>query len=93
MNYMFDHNPILLVFGSNNDFREDSHNKGSIKRFENIWIKEQACTQIIKETWDQIIGDTSDKLRAVMDNVFKWGKANWATFLEKLRPFKPSFRV
>jgi hypothetical protein len=52
MNYMSDHNPILLVFGTNHDFREDSHTKVSIKRFENIWLQEQACTQIIKETWD-----------------------------------------
>jgi hypothetical protein len=76
MNYMSDHNPILLVFGTNHDFREDSHTKGSIKRFENVWLQEKACTQIIKETWDQNQGDTSDKLRAVMENIFRWGKAN-----------------
>jgi hypothetical protein len=36
LSYSSDHNPILLVFGSNNDFREDSKDKTQIKRFENI---------------------------------------------------------
>jgi hypothetical protein len=73
---MSDHNPILLVFGTNIDFREDSHTKSAIKRFENIWLQEQGCIQIIKDTWEHNMGDTSDKLRAVMDNTFRWGKAN-----------------
>jgi hypothetical protein len=77
MNHMSDHNPILLVFGTHHDFREDSHHKISIKRFENIWLQDQACTQIIKDTWNHNQGETSAKLKLVMDTVYRWGKATW----------------
>jgi hypothetical protein len=71
---MSDHNPILLVFGSNHDFREDSHTKPHIKRFENFWMHDQNCSKIVKDTWEQTSGDTSQKLLAVMENTASWGK-------------------
>jgi hypothetical protein len=74
LNYMSDHNPILLVFGTNHDFREDSHSKHHIKRFENIWTHDQNCAKIVKDTWDQTPGDIAQKLLAVMDNTASWGK-------------------
>jgi hypothetical protein len=74
MNYTSDHNPILLVFGTNNDFREDSHNKYKIKRFENIWIQDPECAQLIKTIWDEEVGEIHNKLSCVINKVHKWGR-------------------
>jgi hypothetical protein len=83
LNYMSD--PILLVFGTNNDFREDSRSKVHIKRFENGWIQEQACNQIVKETWEQTRGGTLNKLHSVVENTHKWGKSNYGNIPRKIR--------
>jgi exonuclease III len=85
LNYMSDHNPILLVFGTNHDFRDDSHPKHLIKRFENIWLHDQNCTHIVKNTWDQTSGDTGQKLRAVMDNTASWGKRNYGNIPKEVK--------
>jgi hypothetical protein len=63
MSYISDHNPILLVFGTNIDFRNDSHNRTQLKRFEDIWLKEPDCLKIIKDSWGQAAGDTHYKLK------------------------------
>jgi hypothetical protein len=85
MNYMSDHNPILLVFGTNNDFSEDSRPKVQIKRFENGWLQEQACNQIVKETWRQTGGDISNKLQSVMERTHNWGKTNYGNIPKNIR--------
>jgi hypothetical protein len=90
---MSDHNLILLVFGTNNDFRADTHSKVSIKIFENVWLHEQACTQIIKATWDETTGDTSNKLMTVMDNIYSWGKANFGNIPREIKDIQTKFRI
>jgi hypothetical protein len=40
------------VFGTDHDFREDSHNKTHLKIFENIWLQDKECLQIVKTTWE-----------------------------------------
>jgi hypothetical protein len=74
MSYTSDHNPILLVFGTNNDFRDDSHTKNKLKRFENIWIQDPACLQIIKTTWEEEEGEVQKKLSSVINKIHHWGK-------------------
>jgi hypothetical protein len=75
MNYTSDHKPILLVFGTNNDFREDTNTKIKIKRFENSWSQDPDCLQLIKSTWENDDEDLQNKLNSVMDKVHSWGKA------------------
>ncbi|MCH80635.1 hypothetical protein A2U01_0001405, partial [Trifolium medium] len=74
LNYSSDHNPILLVFGSNHDFRDDSHSKKHIKRFENIWLKDPRCLQVVKEEWSKATGTTNNKLQQMFDKVYNWGR-------------------
>jgi hypothetical protein len=77
MSYTSDHNPILLVFGTNNDFRDDSHTKNHLKRFENVWIQDPECSQIVQDTWFHETGDTHSKLKTTIDNIHQWGKAKY----------------
>jgi hypothetical protein len=74
MSYTSDHNPILHVFGTTNDFRDDSHTKNKLKRFENIWIQDPACLQIIKTTWEEEEGEVQKKLSSVINKIHHWGK-------------------
>jgi hypothetical protein len=85
LNSTSDHNPILLVFGTNLDFRNDSHSKMRTKRFENIWVQDTNCSQIIKDTWDQSRGETHQKLQQVMDNLANWGKTNYGSIPKDIK--------
>jgi exonuclease III len=80
-----DHNPILFVFGTNIDFRNDSHNKQYLKRFENIWLQEPECLNIIKECWDNEEGETHNKLKIVMDKVHYWGKSTFGNIPSEIK--------
>jgi exonuclease III len=66
MSYCSDHTPILLVFGTNNDFREDTKTKHQLKRFENFWTQDPECFQLIKATWEKEEGELKHKLKSIM---------------------------
>ncbi|GAU19905.1 hypothetical protein TSUD_95100 [Trifolium subterraneum] len=85
LNYSSDHNPILLVFGTNLDFRDDSHAKTLIKRFENIWIKDPGCLQIIQSIWNHNNVDTSTKLQSVMEKVYQWGSTTFGHIPKEIK--------
>jgi hypothetical protein len=85
LSYSSDHNPILLVFGSNNDFREDSKDKTQIKRFENIWIQDTECRQIIKTTWEQTNNEVQERLQSVITKVHQWGKTTYGNVPKEIK--------
>jgi hypothetical protein len=85
MSYTSDHNPILLVFGTNNDFRDDSHTKNHLKRFENVWIQDPECSQIVQDTWFHETGDTHSKLKTTIDNIHQWGKAKYGNIPSEIK--------
>jgi exonuclease III len=85
LNFASDHKPILLVFGTNLDFRNDSHTKIMTKRFENMWIQDQTRGQIIKDTWDLTRGETHNKLQMVMDNLANWGKTTYGSIPKDIK--------
>jgi hypothetical protein len=84
MNYTSDHAPILLVFGTNFDFRDDSNNKHKFKIFENIWTKDPECFQIVKSTWVAEEGDLQRKLSSIMSTVHQWGKTKHGNIPSKI---------
>jgi exonuclease III len=88
MSYTSDHNPILLVFGTNNDFRDDSHTKNHLKRFENVWIQDPECSQIVQDTWFHETGDTHSKLKTTIDNIHQWGKAKYGNIPSEIKKFQ-----
>ncbi|MCH85841.1 hypothetical protein A2U01_0006693, partial [Trifolium medium] len=85
LNYTSDHNPMLLVFGTNHDFMDDSHAKTSIKRFENIWIQDPACLQVIKDIWTQDNEETKAKLQSVLDKVYHWGTTTYGHIPKEIK--------
>lgn len=68
--YLSDHNPLLLDFLSNNFCRSK---KKRIKRFEQVWIRKEEFSQVVKEAWDKsdILGEC--KVKICLDMLSKWG--------------------
>lgn len=59
-----DHNPILLL--PKKPDRKQGH--GNF-RFENAWLLEPMCAQLVKDSWDGISGnDIQEKWRIVVKN-------------------------
>jgi hypothetical protein len=85
INHHSDHNPILLVFGTNLDFREDAGSKSQLNRFENIWFHNTECLQIVKATWDHREENTKSKLQNVLNNVSQWGKATYGNVPREIK--------
>ncbi|XP_074327886.1 uncharacterized protein LOC141665802 [Apium graveolens] len=65
-----DHSPLLLV--------PDSMNRGNRKRhfrFENAWLTEPACFQIVKSCWEEEDnGSVIQKLKSCANSLDIWGK-------------------
>jgi hypothetical protein len=92
MSYTSDHNPILLCFGTNNDFREDTHTKNHIKRFENIWIEDPECSDIVQNTWLHEPGDTRTRLKSITDKIHQWGKAKYGNIPTEIKNLQHKIR-
>jgi hypothetical protein len=84
-NYNSDHTPILLVFGTNHDFREDTHFKNHLKRFENIWLQDKECLQIVKTVWSNRNEDLKENLQEVLTRLHQWGKTNYGNVPKEIR--------
>jgi hypothetical protein len=80
-----DHNPILLVFGSNYDSRNDTRGTTTIKRFEHIWLHDRQSSTIIKEAWTNSNEDTYTKLQHAFNNVYQWGQNTYGNVPRQIK--------
>jgi hypothetical protein len=90
--YSSDHSPILLVFGTNHDFREDSHSKTHLKRFENIWLQDKDCFQIVKTNWVQKNEDLKGNLQEVLSKLHQWGRTNFGNVPKEIRSIQDKLK-
>jgi hypothetical protein len=70
-NYTSNYNPILLVFGTHDDVRNDSKNNNNIKRFEHVWLQDPQSFKIMEEMWNSSNEDTNTKLQQVFSKLFQ----------------------
>jgi hypothetical protein len=84
-NHSSDHNPILLVFGNNHDFRNDSKGSTTIKRFEHIWIQDPQSTNIVKDSWINNTEDTYTKLNSTFNKVHQWGQETYGNIPRQIK--------
>jgi exonuclease III len=80
-----DHIPILLVFGTNYDFRNDSHHLHTIKRFEHVWLQDPQSYTIIKEEWLKHHSDTKTKLQQAFDQIYTWGQNTFGNIPRQIK--------
>jgi hypothetical protein len=84
-NHTSDHNPILLVFGSYFDSRNDSKNSTTIKKFEHIWLQDAQSFDIIKEEWSNSRDNTTTKLQKAFSKVYQWGQDTYGNVPRQIK--------
>jgi ribonuclease HI len=89
--YSSDHIPILLVFGNNHDFRNDSRGSTTIRRFEHIWIQDPQSSNIIKESWVNSSEDTYSKLNNTFNKVYQWGQTTYGNIPRQIK--EPQIKI
>jgi hypothetical protein len=80
-----DHIPILLVFGTHYDFRNDSHHSHTIKRFEHLWLQDPQSHTIIREEWFKNHPDTKTKLQHTFDHIYNWGHNTFGNIPKQIK--------
>jgi hypothetical protein len=80
-----DHNPILLVFGSYFDYRNDSRNSTILKRFEHIWLQDPQSFNIIKDEWTNSSEDTNTKLQKAFSKVYQGGQDTYGNVARQIK--------
>jgi hypothetical protein len=80
-----DHNPILLVFGTHYDSRNDTKGTTTIKRFEHIWLQDSQTNTIIKEAWTNSNEDTYTKLQHAFNKVYQWGQNTYGNVPKQIK--------
>jgi exonuclease III len=88
--YTSDHNPILLVFGSNFDYRNDSHRLNKIKRFEHIWLQDPQSHDIIRHAWITSYQDTKTKLQQAFEDINNWGQDTYGNIPRQIKKLQQS---
>jgi hypothetical protein len=84
-NFTSDHNPILLVFGSHDDARNDSKNNNKLKRFEHAWLQDPQNFKIMEEVWNSSNEDANTKLQQAFSKVFHWGQDTYGNIPRQIK--------
>ncbi|XP_030508978.2 uncharacterized protein LOC115723633 [Cannabis sativa] len=62
-------------------------------RFENLWLREPACAQIVKDTWELLSGcSIIEKISFCGDKLMVWGKDYVGNFKDRIRDCKTEIR-
>ncbi|KAL2939352.1 hypothetical protein RDABS01_000184, partial [Bienertia sinuspersici] len=79
----FDHLPIILnIRGPRNRVKEK--NKVKLFRFEEMWLKELSCEDIVKQSWN-INADCRTKLNATTLNLKAWSRETFGNGTKELK--------
>ncbi|XP_060962192.1 uncharacterized protein LOC133032303 [Cannabis sativa] len=58
-------------------------------RFENLWLREPVCLQLIRDTWEAAAGSSvMDKIHSCGENLLVWGKDYVGNFKARIRDCK-----
>lgn len=62
-------------------------------RFENMWIKENQCLQLVKESWDEMVGKTIvEKVEYVCLKLEEWGGGKIKELRDKIQGYRKEMR-
>jgi exonuclease III len=84
LRYKSDHNPIMLDFFSNIQNRGNSR-PPRIKRFEQVWTREDNHTYKVKEAWEATHGNVADRLHNTLETLHSWGHQIFGTLPIKIK--------
>ncbi|KAL2926353.1 hypothetical protein RDABS01_011626 [Bienertia sinuspersici] len=81
-----DHLPIMLCL-KGYPRAKNERKKKKLFKFEEIWLKENMCEEIIKEAW-QLRGSFCSKLEATSTQLIRWSKETFGSFAREMRDCK-----
>ncbi|KAK1352770.1 hypothetical protein POM88_052608 [Heracleum sosnowskyi] len=83
-----DHNPILLVL-----MVVDGLPRVRKQKFENVWLREPVCKQIVEESWSRYqTASLPDKLQKCIEEVAVWGQEFTGNFRKRIEKCKQVIR-
>jgi len=85
LRFRSDHNPLLLDFNQHDFQRNKKLHKSKVKRMEKIWIQDQDCHKLIKDTWNSTLGDSNCRLFKVLNSISDWGHSKFGDHKSKIR--------
>ncbi|XP_030505207.2 uncharacterized protein LOC115720191 [Cannabis sativa] len=63
-------------------------------RFENAWLKEPMCFQIVEDSWQRVgVGRILNKLNVCADALSQWGKEITGNFKRRIRECNPEMKL
>jgi exonuclease III len=83
LRYKSDHNPIMLDFSSNVQNKVDSRPR--LKRFEQVWTREENHMHKVKAAWDTSHGNIADRLHTTLETLHNWGHQIFGTLPKKIK--------
>lgn len=83
-----DHSPLLLI-----PEQKIKGNKRKQFRFENAWLTEATCYQIIKNCWkEENNGGVTQKIRSCADSLEVWGREITSWFSKRIKDCKTKLK-
>ncbi|KAK1351379.1 hypothetical protein POM88_054400 [Heracleum sosnowskyi] len=83
-----DHSPVILVPKKSESRQFQAHFK-----FENAWLIDPMCFQLVKENWDDDVGrDIQQKVRKCGEVLKKWGKDTTSNFGFQIKKYKAELK-
>ena len=70
LRYNSDHMPIILATSK---LRRRERKRERVIRFEQMWLKEEGCEEIVAQTWGCDINNVKGKLSACLNSLDTWG--------------------
>lgn len=78
---------VIIIFfyfsKKNQDYIKDQYPNYKHLKFDKIWVMDKGIEKIVLQSWNNTIGDQSDRLKATLDNPPKWAEKRFNTFLRR----------
>lgn len=85
LRFTSDHSPILLEFWDKFFCRQNNHKKKKIIKFEELWSHDKESFKIVKNSWNQAMGDSAFKGQATLHQLHVWGHQKFGDIPNKIR--------
>jgi hypothetical protein len=64
-----------------------------LKRFENIWLQDKECSQIVKTTWEHRNKDLKGNLQEVLTKLHQWGMTNYGNVPKEIKAIQDKLKT
>uniref|UniRef100_A0A803MKN4 CCHC-type domain-containing protein n=1 Tax=Chenopodium quinoa TaxID=63459 RepID=A0A803MKN4_CHEQI len=87
-----DHLPILLCIKEATPSQKKKKKKKRLYRFEEMWLRDENCADIVSEAWDYG-GDLCSKIAFTSTRLSAWSREKFGDFVKELNACKAQMKV